>query len=79
VSEAIYCTAVFAGVRGQSAEIQFLRSDGSPVWVTKLEITWPTANQAWSYTTVETIGDYRCRFRLEDGTTVTKPFRVEPG
>jgi hypothetical protein len=78
LSESIYCSAVFAGVRGQSAEIEFLRSDGSSVWATRLEITWPTANQAWSYTTVENIGDYRCRFRLEDGTTMTKRFRVGP-
>ena len=77
LSEPIYCSAVFAGVGGQSAQIQFLHKDGSPVWVWNVDITWPTSSQEWAYTTaIKTAGDYVCRFKLGDGTTVNRPFQV---
>lgn len=77
LGESVYCSAVFAGVGGKSAQIQFLHADGSPVWVWNFDITWPTVDQGWAFTSaIKTAGDYLCRFKLSDGTTVDKPFRV---
>ena len=80
LSEPVYCTAVFAQVEGQSAQIQFLHKDGSPVWVWNFQIPWPTVYQNYAFTSsIKAEGDYLCRFKLGDGTTVEKPFRVRAG
>lgn len=77
VGETVYCSAVFAGVGGKSAQIQFLHADGSPVWVWNFDIKWPTVDQGWAFTSeIKSAGDYLCRFRLSDGAIVDKPFRV---
>jgi hypothetical protein len=79
LSEPVYCTAVFAGVRGQSAQIQFLQDDGSPVWVWNFDIPWPVYQNYAFTSSIKVEGDYLCRFKLGDGTTVDKPFRVGAG
>jgi hypothetical protein len=80
LSEPVYCSALFTQAKGHSAQIQVLHADGSPVWVWNFDVTWPTYDLGWAWTSaIKTSGDYLCRFKLDDGTTVDKPFRVGPG
>jgi hypothetical protein len=77
LSEPVYCSAVFARAGGRSAQIQFLQKDGSAVWVWNFDIPWPTVYQNYAFTTaIRTEGDYVCRFTLDDGYAVDKPFRI---
>jgi hypothetical protein len=78
VSEPVYCSAVFVLAAGQPGQIQFMRPDESLAFVWNFDVTFPTTNLQYSFTSLAT-GDYLCRFSLSDGTTLEKPFQVGQG